>query len=58
MFFGGDSNFILLKCIVHLYPQIYIIKAKYMARLLEKKILKPHSSREKRMNPKSRLIGF
>ena len=49
----------MFKCRVHLHSQIYIIKAKDTARLLEKKILKPHSRREKRMSLfKSRPIDF
>lgn len=45
------ESFYLFKCIVHLHPQIYIIKAKYTARLLKEKILKPHSRGEKRVSP-------
>lgn len=55
---GGD-RFYLFKYIVHLHLHIYIIKAKYTtARLMRRKILKPHGRREKGMNPEIKANRF
>lgn len=54
----GRQQFYLFKFIVHPHLHIYIIKAKYTARLMGRKILKPHGRREKGMNPEIKAGRF